>query len=279
MKPIALSPEQRREIERRRKKNLDRRVYQRLTAVLTVAEGKSRDEVAHVLGIGLSQLGEWLRIFRNEGLDALCTSSLPGRRSGQALSAAHQVDQLKEKVSTGCFRNSDQILPVASGHLRYVRLFAHRDEGSAQAGRRQPPQGERLLVESRPGQTARSSSSWIARHLYREAKRPAAPRIAATTSTCVSSRLGPGPGVLLLAAGRQAFAGGYGLRKQAAEHPRRLLPRRPRIHRLPVDSGQHQRRTVRQLPAFVAGRCIPQTGAASSCTWTGHATTAAVSFR
>src|SRR5215212_6573917 len=106
MKPIVLSPEQRREVERRRKKTLDRRVYQRLTAVLAVAEGKSRDEVTHMLGIGLSQLGEWLRIFRNEGLDALCTLHYKG---DPGKLTAHQVDQLKAEVSTGCFRNSDQI--------------------------------------------------------------------------------------------------------------------------------------------------------------------------
>jgi transposase len=106
MKPIVLTPGQRREIERRRKETLDRRVYQRLTAVLTVAEGKSREEVAHLLGIGLSQLGEWLRVYRNKGLDGLCTLHYkgdPGKLTAQ------QVDQLKEKVSTGCFRNSDQI--------------------------------------------------------------------------------------------------------------------------------------------------------------------------
>src|SRR6476469_7161317 len=101
MKPIVLTPEQRRDIERRRKKNLDRRVYQRLTAVLTVAEGKSRDEVAHVLGIGLSQLGDWLRIFRNEGLDALCTLHYRGDPGNLT---PHQVARLKEQVSTGRFR-------------------------------------------------------------------------------------------------------------------------------------------------------------------------------
>jgi transposase len=106
MKPIVLSPEQRREVERRRKKTLDRRVYQRLTAVLTVAEGKSRDEAAHVLGIGLSQLGEWLRIFRNEGLDALCTLHYRGDPGKLTPS---QVDRLRDEVSSGCFRNSDQI--------------------------------------------------------------------------------------------------------------------------------------------------------------------------
>jgi transposase len=106
MKPIGLTPERRRELERRRKATLDRRVYQRLTAVLTVAEGKSREEVAHLLGIGLTQLGEWLRVYRNKGLDVLCTLHYkgdPGKLTAQ------QVDQLQEKVSTGCFRNSDQI--------------------------------------------------------------------------------------------------------------------------------------------------------------------------
>jgi transposase len=106
MKPIVLNREQRREIERRRKETLDRRVYQRLTAVLTIAQGKSREEVAHLLGIGLSQLGEWLRIYRNKGLDALCSLHYKGDPGN--LTAA-QVDQLKEKVSTGCFRNSEQI--------------------------------------------------------------------------------------------------------------------------------------------------------------------------
>ena len=106
MKPIVLTPEQRRQIERRRKNTLDRRVYQRLTAVLMVAEGKSRQEVVHLLGIGLSQLGEWLRVYRNKGLDTLCTLHYKGDPGKLTV---HQVDQLKEKISTGCFRNSDQI--------------------------------------------------------------------------------------------------------------------------------------------------------------------------
>src|SRR5262249_37811457 len=78
MKSVDLTPEQRRPIERRRKETLARRVSQRLTAVLTVAEGESREEVAHLLGIGLSQLGEWLRLYRNKGLDGLCALHYQG---------------------------------------------------------------------------------------------------------------------------------------------------------------------------------------------------------
>jgi hypothetical protein len=73
MQPIVLTSEQRREVERRRKKTLDRRIYQRLTAVLTVATGYAPEDIAHLLGVDLTQISQWLHIFGNEGLEALCT--------------------------------------------------------------------------------------------------------------------------------------------------------------------------------------------------------------
>src|SRR5260370_11176227 len=106
MKPIDLTAEQRKEIERRRKESVDRRVCQRLTAVLAVAAGKTREEVAELLGVSLSQLGEWLRVFRNDGLDSLCeihNKGDPGNLTPQ------QVERLKAKVGTGYFRSSDQV--------------------------------------------------------------------------------------------------------------------------------------------------------------------------
>jgi transposase len=106
VKPIVLTPGQRREIERRCKGTLDRRVYQRLSAVLAVAAGKSREEVAEWLRVSLSQLGEWFRVFRNRGFDALCALHYKG---DPGKLTPGQVSQLKEKVSSGCFRSSDQI--------------------------------------------------------------------------------------------------------------------------------------------------------------------------
>ena len=170
MKPIVLSPQQRRGIQQRRKETLDRRVYQRLTAVLTIAEGKSREDVAHLLGIGLSQLGEWLRIYRNKGLDALCalhSKGDPGKLT------AGQVNQLKEEVSTGCFRNSAQIRQwlldtfgvsyTPSGVkdlLRRVGVSYHKVTGFLWKAN---PDKQRAFVER------------VARH-KREAQRPGAPR-------------------------------------------------------------------------------------------------------
>jgi hypothetical protein len=59
------------------RKELERRIYQRLTAVLAVADGKTQEEVADLLGIGLTQLGEWLRVFRDQGSTSCANASSP----------------------------------------------------------------------------------------------------------------------------------------------------------------------------------------------------------
>ena len=106
MKPIHLAPEQRQELQCRRHETHDKRLYERLSAVLWVADGKTRFEVADLLGCSMRQLAEWLRLFRNRGLDALCT--LHHRGDPGNLSAG-QVERLKQEISTGRFRNSDQV--------------------------------------------------------------------------------------------------------------------------------------------------------------------------
>ena len=72
MTSIVLTAAQRKQIERRCKKTLDRRIYQRLTAVLAVAAGHPPEEIANMLGVDLTQQTQWLRVFLNDGLEALC---------------------------------------------------------------------------------------------------------------------------------------------------------------------------------------------------------------
>ncbi len=106
MKPIALDQKQRQEIEKRRRQTHDKRIYARLSAVLWVAEGRTRTEVAALLDISLRQLGDWLRIFRNKGLEELTTLHYygdPGKLT------PHQVQQLKDEVAKGRFHSSRQI--------------------------------------------------------------------------------------------------------------------------------------------------------------------------
>jgi transposase len=106
MKTLHLNAAQRQDLRRRCKQTLDKRIYQRLTAVLLIDTGKTRAEVADLLHVSLRQLADWLRRFRNQGVEILCTLYYKGD-PGKLTPA--QVEQLKQQIRTGCFRNTNQI--------------------------------------------------------------------------------------------------------------------------------------------------------------------------
>ena len=106
MKPIQLDPHQRTEIERRRHETHDKRIYERLSAVLWVAGGKDRFDVADLLGCSVRQVAEWLRIYRNQGLDVLCILHYQG---DPGKLTPPQVGRLKEEIKTGRFHTADQV--------------------------------------------------------------------------------------------------------------------------------------------------------------------------
>jgi transposase len=94
------------EVVRRRRQTHDRRVADRLSALLWVDDGRPQREAAELLGVTPRQVRKWLRLYRNRGLDALCT--LQHRGDLGNLSAA-QVERLKGEVATGRFLSAQQI--------------------------------------------------------------------------------------------------------------------------------------------------------------------------
>jgi transposase len=106
MKTIQLTPQQRNDLSDRRRQAQDRRTYQRLSAVLWSDAGRTREEIAELVGVSARQVGQWLRIFRNKGLDELCTLHYQGDpgRLGPA-----QVERLKQEIVTGVFHNAEQV--------------------------------------------------------------------------------------------------------------------------------------------------------------------------
>jgi transposase len=106
MKTIRLTPKQRQDISERRRRAQDRRTYQRLSAVLWSDEGRTREEIAELLGVSTRQVGQWLRIFRNKGPDELGTLHYQGDpgRLGPA-----QVERLKQEIAKGVFHNAEQV--------------------------------------------------------------------------------------------------------------------------------------------------------------------------
>ena len=106
MKTIQLTPQQRKDIGERRRHAQDRRVYQRLSAVLWSDGGRSREEIAQLTGVSTRQVGQWFRISRNKGLDQLCTLHYRGD-PGRLRPA--QVERLKHQIATGVFHNAEQV--------------------------------------------------------------------------------------------------------------------------------------------------------------------------
>src|SRR3982751_690702 len=106
MKTIQLTPQQRKEIADRRRRAQDRRIYQRLSAVLWSDDGRSREEIARLLEVSTRQVGQWLRIFRNKGLDPLCTLHYKGD-PGRLRPA--QIAQLKQQIARGGVHNTEQV--------------------------------------------------------------------------------------------------------------------------------------------------------------------------
>ena len=106
MKTIQLTRQQRNDISDRRRQAQDRRTYQRLSAVLWSDAGRTREEIAELVGVSSRQVGQWFRIFRNKGLDELCTLHYQGD-PGRLRPA--QVERLKQEISTGVFHNAEQV--------------------------------------------------------------------------------------------------------------------------------------------------------------------------
>ena len=106
MKLIRLTPRQRQDIGERRRHAQDRRIYQRLSAVLWSDAGRSREEIAELVGVSTRQVGQWFRIFRNKGLAELCTLHYRGD-PGRLRPA--QIEQLKQQIAQGMFHNAEQV--------------------------------------------------------------------------------------------------------------------------------------------------------------------------
>src|SRR3954467_5278595 len=106
MKTIRLTPQQRNDIGERRRQAQDRRGYQRLSAVLRSDDGRTREEIAELVGVSTPPGGQWLRIFRNQGLDELGT--LPYQGDPGRLGPA-QVKRIRQEIEKGVFHNAEQV--------------------------------------------------------------------------------------------------------------------------------------------------------------------------
>jgi transposase len=103
---LLLESSVRTDIITRRHYTLDKRIANRLSALLWADEGRTQQEIADLLGVTARQVRKWLRRFRLHGLDALCTLGFHGD-PGKLRPA--QMERLKDEIATGRFLTAQQI--------------------------------------------------------------------------------------------------------------------------------------------------------------------------
>src|SRR5947209_10099277 len=96
----------RQKIEKRRRQERDARIWRRLSALLWLGGGATAEEVAARLGISARQVRKWLKMFRTQGLDALCQLHYQGRVA--QLDDA-QIDECKQEIAKGQFHSARQM--------------------------------------------------------------------------------------------------------------------------------------------------------------------------
>ena len=126
---LVLHPSVRQDILRRRRQTPDKRIAQRLCAVLWIADGRSSRQVADLLGVNPRQVRKWLRLFRTQGLEALCTLHYQG---GTGRLRPAQIERLQQEIATGRFLAARQVADwiAQTFHVAYtargVRNLLHR---------------------------------------------------------------------------------------------------------------------------------------------------------
>ena len=68
----------RKKIEKLRRKEKDARLHKRLSALLWLSKGYSREDVAGLLDVCPRTVKNWVALFQTEGLEALCSLQYQG---------------------------------------------------------------------------------------------------------------------------------------------------------------------------------------------------------
>lgn len=76
---ITFSPSQRADIRRRYKQTRDRRISERIHALLLLESGRTLADVATILVVNPKTIRRWVACFTTHGLDALCTLGYKGQ--------------------------------------------------------------------------------------------------------------------------------------------------------------------------------------------------------
>ena len=84
-KLFTLSHKQRDDLERRYKHTSERRISERIQAILLLDTGQSREQVARIVRVNPKTITRWVQIFVRYGIDTLCTLHSGGNEANLTL--------------------------------------------------------------------------------------------------------------------------------------------------------------------------------------------------
>ena len=100
-----LNRSERKKIEKRRKRERDKRIFGRLAALLWLDDGCSQEEVGRLLGVAARTIRRWVKTYRKSGLEGLCAIGYEGR---DCFLTDVQLEALKHEIEAGSFRSAKQ---------------------------------------------------------------------------------------------------------------------------------------------------------------------------
>jgi transposase len=103
---LLLTEEERTEITRRYKTEKNVRFRERLHCLLLKAQGYSNQEVARLLQVRRETITDWLHLYEDGGLDALCRLEVGG---SEGLLNPEQTKQLLTELDTHRFQCAKQV--------------------------------------------------------------------------------------------------------------------------------------------------------------------------
>lgn len=137
-KLFTLTRSQREELWRRYKQTNDRRIAERLHAILLLDEGRSAHDVSAILHLHPKTLKRWVRTFATGGVDALCSfnylGNTPSLSPVQLQQLTHWLDQQVRSTKEAISFVQEQfgLDYTESGMLKLLKRLDYRYKKPAQ---------------------------------------------------------------------------------------------------------------------------------------------------
>src|SRR5207248_8332866 len=145
---FTLTRSQREDLWRRYKQTEDRRVAERLHAILLLDEGRSATDVSAILHLHPKTLKRWIQLFASSGVDALCTFHYVGNTTSLTAAQLQQLTTwLDERV-----RSTKEVIAwvdeqfgldyTESGMLKLLKRLDYRYKKPAQVPSKADPDAQ-----------------------------------------------------------------------------------------------------------------------------------------